>query len=279
VYFSDSKSGESAQQQCLRLATVADGPVALDWSNADAVNLSESDLERDATETNASFTPVPSPATQPKSYDAWSKLLADAMFRTLKMELLRSPALELSSKPGESERDFRVRLAQAAREQRDAEIERLRAKYAPKLATLAERLRRVQMAQQVQREQATASKWQVAMSVGASILGGLLGRKTISAANVGRAATAARGVGRTMKESADVTRAGENIAAVEQQIADLNAQVESEVSEIRSHYDAAGEQLERIPLRPKKTDIKVRLVALAWTPFWRTSSGETPAWE
>jgi hypothetical protein len=279
VYFSDSKSGESAQEQCLRLATLEDGPVALDWNNADDVNLSESDLEKDTSESNASFAPVPAPATQAKSFDAWSKLLADAMFRTLKIELMRSPSLKLSSKPGESERDFRARLAQVGREQRDAEIAKLRAKYAPKVATLNERLRKAQMAQQVQQEQATGSKWQAAMTIGASILGGFLGRKTISAANVGRATSAVRGVGRTMKESADVARAGENIAAVQQQLADLNAQLESEINALTLRFDATNETLERIPLRPKKTDIKVRLVALAWTPYWHTSGGDTPAWE
>ena len=36
-------------------------------------------------------------------------------------------ALKLTSKPGESERDFRIRLQQSAREARDAEVEKLRA--------------------------------------------------------------------------------------------------------------------------------------------------------
>ncbi|MBC8107243.1 MAG: ATP-binding protein, partial [Anaerolineae bacterium] len=279
IYFSDPKSGEHVQQQCIRLAELSDGPVALDWNNARDVNLAESDLERDTTEPGASFGSVPSQLSQPKSFDAWGKLLADAMFRTSKLELLRSASLKISSKPGESERDFRVRLAQTAREQRDAEIDKLRQKYAPKLTMLNERIRKAEMAKQVQAEQASSSKWQAALTVGASILGGLMGRKTIGSANVGRAATAARGVGRTMKESSDVARANENIAAVQQQLDDLNAQSESEISAIRLRVDAASETLERIPLRPKKTDVKVRMVALAWTPVWQSPSGETPAWE
>jgi hypothetical protein len=37
--------------------------------------------------------------------------------------------------------------------------------------------------------------------------------------------------------------------------------------------------LERIPLRPKKTDVKPRLVALAWAPYWKIPTGvESPAW-
>jgi hypothetical protein len=40
--------------------------------------------------------------------------------------------VKLVSRAGESERDFRLRLHQAARESRDAAVEKLRASYAPK---------------------------------------------------------------------------------------------------------------------------------------------------
>jgi hypothetical protein len=82
-----------------------------------------------------------------------------------------------------------------------------------------------------------------------------------------------------MKESSDVTRASENVAAVQQQLADLNTQLEREIGELTLRFDATHETLDRIPLRPKKTDVKVRTVALAWTPFWQTPSGAAPAWE
>ena len=132
----------------------------------------------------------------------------------------------------------------------------------------------------MQAKQASASKWQAAISIGATILGGLLGRKTISAGNIGKATTSARGVGRSMKESQDVTRAEENIQAVQQQLIDLNAQLESDIKATNLRFDASSEPLEKIPLRPKKTDVKVRTVALAWTPYWKSPAGElSPAWQ
>ena len=44
---------------------------------------------------------------------------ANWIFQTQQLELLKSAKLEQISQPGESERDFRVRLQQAAREERD----------------------------------------------------------------------------------------------------------------------------------------------------------------
>ena len=230
IYFSDAKSGEHVQQQCIRLAELNDGPVALDWNNAEDVNLTEADLERDITDSGASFGSVPSQLAQPKSFETWSKSLADAMFRTSKMELLRSAALKITSKPGESERDFRVRLAQLAREQRDAEIEKLRAKYAPKAAMLQERIRKAEMARQVQQQQASGAKWQAALSVGASMLGGAARSQDDQRRERRPRHHGCAGVGRTMKESSDVARAGENVAAVQQQLADLESQLQHEIS-------------------------------------------------
>src|SRR5262249_43580219 len=140
--------------------------------------------------------------------------------------ILKSPSSGISSKPDESERDFRVRLQQSTREARDSDVEKLRKKYAPKIAAVEERLRRARQAQEVQSEQATAAKVQTAISFGATLLSGLLGRKALSVSSMGRAATSARGVARTMKESADVTRAGETIEAITQQLQELNTQLE-----------------------------------------------------
>jgi len=120
---------------------------------------------------------------------------------------------------------------------------------------------------------------QVAISVGASILGAFLGRKTVSAANIGRATTAIRGAGRAIKESKDVGQAEENVSALQQQLADLEAQFKTETDVLAAATDPLNERLETISLKPTKANIAVKLVALAWTPHWRESGGATtPAW-
>src|SRR5206468_5531417 len=106
--------------------------------------LAEADLERDP-QPGAAFAPLPGPASQAKNYEGWKKSLAEALYRTSKLSLFRSTALKTVSNPGESERDFRVRLQQIAREQRDAAKDELRARYAPKLATIQDRIRRAEM--------------------------------------------------------------------------------------------------------------------------------------
>jgi hypothetical protein len=172
-----------------------------------------------------------------------------------------------------------VRLQQTGREQRDKGAEALRQKYASKIATLQERIRRAELTREKQQAESRSSQMQAAISVGASILGAFLGRKTISASNIGRATTAIRSAGRVVKESKDVGVAAENVAALQKQLADLEAQFKSESDALAAAIDPLNERLETISIKPTKANIAVKLVTLAWTPHWRDAEGRlTSAW-
>ncbi|NGZ09560.1 MAG: ATP-binding protein [Nitrospira sp. LK70] len=272
IRFVDSKNAIDSTQDVIVLAPIADGPVAVDWDKATAEELAVTDLERDA-EKDAQFLTLPASAGKVKSYGDWSKEFGSWLFRTQKVELFRSPSTKEVSKPGESERDFRVRLQQTGREQRDRGAEMLRQKYASRIATLQERIRRAELAKEKQQAESRSSQVQAAISVGASILGAFLGRKTISAANIGRATTAIRSAGRVMKESQDVGVAEENVAALQKQLGDLEAQFKAESDILTAATDPLNEKLETVSIKPTKANIAVKLVTLAWTPHWRDAKG------
>ena len=98
--------------------------------------------------------------------------------------LMFSSRAGIASTPDESERDFRIRLQQAMREGRDAALARVREKYTARIRTAEDRLRRAQQAVERETEQASESKMSAAVTFGTSVLGALLGRKTISATNI-----------------------------------------------------------------------------------------------
>jgi hypothetical protein len=273
VRYSNSKTVEMTQQLNL-LAAFADGPAGLDWSQATSIDLPVGDLESEP-EANAQFAEVPAEATKAKSYATWRKDFANWIYRNQRLELLESPTLEIVSNPGESERDFRVRLQQLAREQRDEAVEKLRQKYAPKFDALEDRKRRAEQAVEREAEQAKGQKVQTAISFGATLLSSFLGRKRTSLSTLGRATTAARGVSRSMKESSDVDRAQENVEAVSQKLADLEADFQAETKALEQSLDPQTEQLEKVSLKPTKANIAVKVLTLAWAPYWN----DKPAWE
>ena len=216
---------------------------------------------------------------RPQALPGWEKDLGDALYRTKKLDLFACAALNAVSKPGESERDFRIRLAESAREERDRRTAALRQKYAKQAATFEERKRRAEQKVAVQREQSQQQKLQTAVSFGATLLGAFLGRKSFSAGTLGRASTAVRGVSRSMKEAQDVARAREDLAAVQQSLADLDAQLKVELDALAASYDPTAIALEPLAVKPRRSDVDVRKVALAWAPYRPGAGGAPePAW-
>jgi phage host-nuclease inhibitor protein Gam len=201
-----------------------------------------------------------------RNYPTWSRSFAAWLYRTQTIELFESTSLRQVSMPGESERDFRIRLQGEAREARDAALAKVRDKYASKMTAIQDRIRRAEHAVQVQSEQASGAKMGAAVSIGATIFGALLGRKAVSASTLGRATTAARGMGRVSKEAQDVTRAAENVTALKAQMTDLETAMQDDLQAVTTDWDLSNEPFERVLVKPKRGGVSVQLVALVWVP-------------
>jgi hypothetical protein len=263
VRFTDAKTGVDESRDVVLVTPITEDAVPVDWSAATEADFAVRDLSKDAP-AGATFAELPGSAQKTKSYAEWTKSFTAWLTKEQSLELLRSDSLDLVSRPGEREGDFRVRLQQAARERRDEQVTKLRQKYAPKVAALQERLRRADQEIKKQEEQASESKMSTAISFGTTLLGAVFGRKTLSAGNLSKAGTAMRGVGRSMKESQDVSRAQENKAALEAQLQEIETSLQADVAASEAAHNPLTEPLERVALKPRRGGVQVQLVALTW---------------
>ena len=136
------------------LVDITDRPMAVDFEQAETAELDLRELEN-APRDPAQFMPLPSPAADAKSYKPWQRGWEDHLYRTRRYSIWYSPSLEEYSLPAESERDFRIRLMDRAREQRDEQVARLREDYQKKIDKLEERLRKAELALTREQEQAS----------------------------------------------------------------------------------------------------------------------------
>jgi hypothetical protein len=266
VHFADEKKKLDLARSVTLLAPLREGAVAVDWTAAQPIAVQASALETEPAVPRARFADLPASAAKPGSYEAWAKEFSRWLYQNEAVTVLRSPSTGMLSTPDESERDFRIRLASALRERRDTEVARLREKYAAKVASLTERIRRAEQAKAREQQQASQQRLQTTVSTAATVLTALLGRRRMSASTLGRATTAARGAARAAKEAQDITRAQETVEALEAQKAALEAQVEAEAAVIGDSAAAQTETLEPVRLKPKRGQIAVTLVSLVWVP-------------
>ncbi len=270
IYYADARAGVATDEE---FAVLAEPAARVDWDGAESTPVRDADLERIPAEGDAFFGVVPPEAAKGRSYLEWGKAYAEWLYRSRRLELFRSPATGVVSKPGETERDFRIRLQTAAREKRDMVVEKVRQNYAPRLARLEERIRTAEAAVEREKSQSTQQSLQTAVSIGATILGAFLGRKTISASSIGRATTAVRGAGRVLKERDDVGRAAGNAQELAAGRDELQRTLDDEIARVQAAVDPLTEPLERVTIAPKKKDVAVSMTALVWVPYRRDARG------
>ena len=278
VGFANARLGVTEQRRVILLASVEDGPIALEWDAAERTEFEPSALEQRPRD-GAAFGALPAVATKARNYGVWSKTLQKWVATNETVTLFKSAAVKTTSQPGETEAQFRIRLQVMAHEARDAKIEVLRGKYATRLSALQDKLRRAEQAVQREAQQASQAKMDTAISVGGAILGAIFGRGKIGANTIGKVATATRGAGRAAQQASDVTRAQESVEAVRQQYAELEARLQAEVETLGATYDAQQETLEEVVVKAKSTDVHVQLCALLWVPYTKDAHGiVTAAW-
>ncbi len=270
VHYASARHQISCERQLLLSLSVDDSPMGPDWAEASELAL-DPQLLRAQPEAQARYSELPSELLKAAAVKGWSRSLSRHVRMERPLRLWHCGALKMTSQPGESEGDFRVRLRQLVSEKRDAEIGRLRSRYDQRLAKLEDRLLRAEQAIERESQQSRASQVDAALSFGGALLGAFLGRRKVSATNVRRVSTAARRAGRLRKESGDVDRAQERAAAVQEQIAELGRQFEDEVDQLEMDLDSSRLTLDELLVKAKSSDIQIHFVTLGWAPRYLAS--------
>jgi len=212
---------------------------------------------------SARYGPLPARAMGAKERRRWASQLKAWLFRERPLRLYRIPALKLTSNPGESEAEFRVRVREEARTSRDAAVAKVREKYSRKVDSLEGKLATARNRLDREQSQYDSQRLESAVSLGSTVLGALLGRRTVTSS---RAATAARQVGRAATQRDDVQRAERSIEELTEQLKQIEVELGEKLDQVRSDRAVDALEIEEFTLSPRKSEIGVELVALAWAP-------------
>lgn len=207
----------------------------------------------------AEFIAPPSGSVSQARFRSYGKQIKTHVYQRHPKTLWRCKDLKLRSRPGESLADFTARAQLANRERRDAAVEALRSRFEKKLDRIDDRIARARARLQREESQYEQQKLQTGISVSATLLGAILGRRT-----VGRATTAARSAGRVASEQQDVQQAEQALRALEAERRALEVEAEQELNAL--HVDVALElpEIDEVLVRPRKSDIEVTSLRLGW---------------
>jgi hypothetical protein len=230
------------------------------WDLAELLDPDDVEVTDDAPE-DAEFISPPAGSVSKARFRSYGKQIRTHVYQTRPKFLWRCKSLKLQSKPGETKSEFASRVQLASREDRDAGVEKLRARFAQKIERMQERAKRAEARVEREKSQFDQQKLQAGISMGASVLGAIFGR-----GGIGRATTAARGAGRVAREREDVQRAEEDLRDLEEAIVALEIEVEEEARAYLVEREHEGAEIEEVVVRPRKSDIEVADLKLGWRP-------------
>lgn len=191
---------------------------------------------------------------------ALKKQLVEHLYRSETMPVFYCRPLKLWSRYGEGRAQLAARAQMQLREERDADVEKLRRKYAPQIDKLTERIRKAEQRVARERSQTSYQAFDTAVSVGSTVVGALFGGRSA----FGGTRTAIRSAGRVARERGDVNRAEDDVAVLKSKLYELQDAFDADVEALRAQ--PLDVPIEDKSVRPKKGDISISRFAILWLP-------------
>jgi hypothetical protein len=257
VHFTSRKAGLEGSR-LIRFVNPMGGK-AIDWSTDSGCTIPVKSLDG-APRKGCDFAELPGYAMNKDNYKPVEEEFEDWIYRNERVKLMYSPLYKMYSKLGESEGDFRARLAVKGREVRDEAVDKMRDRYAARIRTKTGQLDRAELAVEKEKSEASSSTWKAGASILGGLLGGLFGGRKSRSSGVTSAS-------RAMKQRRDVKLAEDKMELIADDLAELEAELAGEIRELEEKFDAFTTDLEPEAIRPYKKDIDVREVALLWLPY------------
>lgn len=256
VHFCLTKAGIQGSRKIVKLNPLLES--GIDWEHTLSVDVKELTTQP---EDGVGFGNLPGYAMNAANYKPVEKQFEDELYRNEREDIWFCPELKIWGEVGESEGDFRVRISQQAREARDQAMEKLKDSLGRKIQTLEGRLRTAELQLEREKAEATSAK----LNAGVSVFGGIL--KAVFGRKVGIGGTTSGSITKTTsayKQHRDVGNAQDKIVGIVGERQAIEREMQEGLAEIERNYDASSIHVEKETLKPRRTDVMVERVGLAW---------------
>ncbi|MBI1277824.1 MAG: DUF87 domain-containing protein [Anaerolineaceae bacterium] len=197
-----------------------------------------------------------------KRMTALKSEMVDMLFNTERLQIPYNPTLDIYGDPNAQESEFPARLQQTAHERRDAEADALAAKYQKQFDSIDEKMRREEMQLNAQKRELADLKREELFTRGESLISLFKGRTSFT-------------LSRSSRVSRYKNKAGANLSASEQTLADLEDKSEAlqkqfqiDAQAVTDKWAKVATDIQAYTVTPYKKDIQVELFGVGWIPYY-----------
>lgn len=239
-------------------------PLSFRFDPGTAINVDYDDRDLTRQPPNQALYIMPEVSLEKAAYFKDVKAsLRDYLSRSLSMRIYRNSPLRLFSRVGESRSEFEARCHEAAENNADAQIAKLRDKYEASFNQVKAQVmsadRRVRELDADSRER---QQKELILGVGDLLSGYLSGRRR----SIGLDKAASRRL-QTMRSKERLRTAEEKMAEKEIELQQLEDRLMQDITKISNNWKSAAVQIEEVKISLDKTDVDVDEVSVLWIPI------------
>lgn len=216
------------------------------------------------------YSDLPPGLTDVRRLTALKRELVDMLYTTARLVVPYNAELEIYGQPDSGFSHFRAQVQQAAREQRDAEVDALTRKYEAQLDRLELQLQRHAKRLDSEQRELSNIRREELFTTGEALIGLLRGRTSFTLSRMSRAAVfKQRSRGQAEMHQLNLELTQEEITKTQQEFsAALNA--------INERWAKLATQAEEYVITPYKKDINVDVFGIGWLPHWYLVVNDQP---
>jgi len=271
VRFVDSKSRLDEIQVSNMLTSPPDEFGRVDWNHGTSI----SDWERAvATKPDypdtvaATFHDVPASMNSGKELKKVEKEFADWLYQKQCFKLLEHRKFKIIKTSGESDEAFRMRVQQMARENRDEEIDKLQDKFDKKMDSIEDKIRREEHDLEQAEAELRDRKRAEVVGMAETIFSVFVKKRSRSLNSVSTKNRMKRKASQKLAESED------ELLDLQDDMIKLQYELQEKIDEITHKWDSSVGDVSIKEVKPRRTDVNVDKVILAWIPYWVAPNGQ-----
>ncbi len=257
VRITDRGSGVMHDQRFTCILPLDPHALAPEFAHAERVDLNLSALTRQP-ERGAVFESLTASVNARWMKQA-ERTFVEHLYRSSGRVILRNATLKVNSRLDESQLDFRQRCESLARERRDTDAAKVRAVYERRMKSLQDKLAREHRELSQDRAELGARKREELLAGVESVFNFVIGRPSRYAVAFG-----AQRRRQTQMAQEDLRETQRAIAQLDQDLAAVAADYKNALSEVSDKWMRALSDVQEVLIAPKKSDIFVDVVAVAW---------------
>ena len=269
IRFLDRKYNLDYEHYKTALVQAPDRRGVVRWENFSfpAVDVAKLD---EAPDPQARFISPEAPLTDSKIMGALQKDFEEWAYRSAQVSVKSNEALKVYAGPEVSSADFRTQCSGAAREGRDAEIEKVTIGFDRKLAALQEKMGREERELNQDQAELSQRKMEELGTAAENIFGLFSGRR--SSRRLSSSLSKRR---MTSQAKADMEESVDAIAAYKKQIAEIEKEKAEVLEEVNNRWGEIANHVKELPVAALKKDVLLDLFGVAWLPYHLVKVGES----